>query len=211
MSVFKKLDSEHLGRIQDISSAWWNGKGSDVKPRDFFAVANEHRETLAPIVDEIVQSSIQDGEIIVSRLSNQLAELNSELKSLRTNKRYLGYKAAFGFLRTNKVLVASSLVAGALGLAGSFLRCGASLASGIGAKYGIGKLRQAGKLQATPETKAFLGQVKASLRPQLHRLLASYSGVSLPAIQISEVAEDIEQRLKKVSPSRRLKSAAKQE
>ena len=77
--------------------------------------------------------------------------------------------------------------------------CGASLASGIGAKYGIGKLRQSGKLQATPETKAFLSQVKASLRPQLHRLLASYSGASLPAIQISEVAEDVEQRLKKVS------------
>jgi hypothetical protein len=31
MSVFKKLDSEHLGRIQEISNAWWNGKGFEIK------------------------------------------------------------------------------------------------------------------------------------------------------------------------------------
>lgn len=177
--------------------------GVSTSPKDFFAVANEHRRSLAPIVDEVIKSSTQDGEIVLTRLSNQLAELNAELQSLRTNKRYLGYKAAFGFLRTNKVLVASTLVAGALGLAGSFLGCGVSLASGMSAKYGLRKLRQAGKLRATPETKAFLGQVKASLRPHLHRLVASYSGASVPAIQISEIAEDVEQRFKKMPPRKR--------
>lgn len=175
----------------------------NTSPKDFFAVANDHRSSLAPIVDELVQSSTQDGEIVLSRLSNRLAELNTELQSLRTNKRYLGFKATVGFLRTNKVVVASALVAGALGLAGSYLGCGVSLTSGMGAKYGLRKLRAAGKLRATPETKAFLGQVKASMRPQLHRLLASYAGVSVPAMQISEISEDIEQRLKKIPPRRR--------
>jgi hypothetical protein len=181
----------------------------NTSPKDFFAVANEHRRSLAPIVDEVVQLSTQDGEIVLSRLSNRLAELNAELQSLRTNKRYLGYKATFGFLRTNKVLVASALVAGALGLAGSFLGCGVSLVSGIGAKYSVRKLHKMGRLRATPETKAFLAQVKASLRPGLHRLLASYSGVSLPAMQISEISEDVEQRLKKPLPRRRLGSTGK--
>jgi hypothetical protein len=207
MKVLPETEELDIKQISEVVSAPLRFSfAASTKPKDFFAVANEHRETLAPIVDQIVQSSIQDGEIIVSRLSSRLAELSAELNSLRTNKRYLGYKAAFGFLRTNKVLVASSLVAGALGLAGSYFGCGVSLVSGVGAKYAIGKLRPAGKFRATPETDAFLGQVKASLRPQLHRLLASYTGVSLPAIQISEVAEDVQQRLKEPPASKRLKS-----
>jgi hypothetical protein len=176
-------------------------------PKDFFAIANEHRASLAQIVDDVVQLATQDGEIMLSRLSNRLAELNAELHSLRTNRRYLGYKAAFGFLRANTVLLASSLVAGALGLAGNFVGCGVSVASGVGAKYGIRMLRQAGRLRASPETTAFLAQLKASLRPMLHRLLASYAGVSLPAIQIHELSEDVEQRLPRV-PARSLSSPA---
>ncbi len=209
IKVLPEAEEIEIKQISEVVSAPLGFSfTANIKPKDFFSVVNEHRQTLAPIVDQIVQNSTQKGEIVVSRLSSQLAELSTELKNLRTNKRYLGYKAAFGFMRTNKILVASSLVAGALGLAGAaLLGCGASMISGVGAKYGIAKLRQAGKLQATPETKAFLGQVKASLRPQLHRLLASYSGVSLPAIQISEVAEDIDQRFTKVPPSKRLKPA----
>jgi hypothetical protein len=202
--VLPEAGELELAQISEVVSAPLGFSfGASTSPKEFFAVANEHRRSLAPIVEKIVQSSTKDGEIMLTHLSGQLGELNAELQSLRTNKRYLGYKAAFGFLRTNKVLVASTLVAGALGLAGSFLGCGVSLASGMGAKYGIRKLRQVGKLRATPETKAFLSQVKVSIRPHLHRLLASYTGVSVPAIQISEVAQDVEQRLKKMPPRKR--------
>lgn len=176
--VVPDADETEFTQISEVVSSPLILKvGANVSRKDFFMVANEHRHSLASVVDRIIEESTDDGGLALGKLSDCMASLNAELQSLRTNKRYLGYKAALGFLSANKVLVASTLVAGALGLAGSAWGCGASVVSGFGAKMGIRKLRQMGRLRPSPETKAFLGQVKASLRPKLHRLLASYTGI----------------------------------
>lgn len=198
-------EKAEVNQIYEAVSAPLELKFAYARPKDYFAIVNEHRNSLASIVEGFFESSTKNGEVALGKLYKQLEELNEELKSLHFNKRYLAYKAALGFLHKNKVVAASMLAAGALGLAGEYFGCGALAVSGVGAKFGLGKLRQSGKLKATPETEAFLGQVKASVRPHLHKLLSSYAGVSLSAIQIAEISEDIKQRTRKVPSSKRVK------
>ncbi len=130
---------------------------------------------------------LSHGDLIPVLLGNYVDYPPELIGAIKQSKRYLAYRAAFGFLRTNRTLIGTALVAGTLGLAGSLIGCSATLVAGIAGKL----LRKTGRLQPSPETAAFLGGVTKSIRPKVHKLLANYTGISLPAVQLHEIRREI--------------------
>lgn len=162
----------------------------NTKASEYFPLAHQYRDELTSLVDHILGKSASKRNRSASEITVLLGDLNAEVSRLTQSNRYLAYRAAFGFLRTNSTLVGTALVAGTLGLAGSIVGCGATVVAGIAGKV----LRKSGRLQPSPETTAFLDGVKKSIRPKLHKLLASYTGVSLPAVQLIEIRREIKSK-----------------
>jgi hypothetical protein len=158
-----------------------------IRPSEYFEVAANYREEISAVIDALTSDARGNVWGTATELTRRLGELNSEVSKLRSSKRYLAYRATVGFLRSNKGMIGTALVAGTLGLAGSLVGCGTVTAVGI-----VGKvLRRKGHLKASPETRSFLEGIKKAVRPKMHKVLSLCTGISLPAVQLHEVTQDM--------------------
>lgn len=120
-----------------------------------------------------------------------------QLDGLRNLKRKLVLEAIVEPLRTNKSLVVSGLVAGALGLAGSLVGCASAAVAG-GVVKAASKTKRgeefAKKILRDRAVGKLARRVHRDLQPQLHRLLALYLQAELPAVRVLAIREELENK-----------------
>jgi hypothetical protein len=162
----------------------------DISVSKYLDTIEPYRAELSGIVESLLAESTADGKVSLAKLSSRLAELNDQLFTLPRKKRFLFYRASSAFLRTNKTLLASSLLAGVMGYTGNLVGCGASLAGGIGAELA----KRTGRLNFPAEIKQFGEEVGHCIRPQVHQLLSRCLSLDIKAIQIWDIKEKLERK-----------------
>ncbi len=160
-------------------------KGIDVNK--FLDIYEPYRKQITDIVHSVVEESISDGRVSVSKLSTLLSDLNGQISEISKKPGYLLYRASLGFAKSNKALIGGALLAGALGLTGHFAGCGISVFSGIGAHFYGKKL----DVKIPSEAKRLASLVKKRLREPVQKLLARYLDVDVRAVQICEMKKNL--------------------
>ena len=152
----------------------------DVKIQEYIEIAQEAQVYINQII------SI-DGVIRIDQLQKTVAKINNEIEALRKSTRYAILEAGVAFFSGDRGLIASSLVAAALGISGNFIGCGAATAV-VGAK--IAKRR--GLIKESAELRNLKRVVMRDLRPHLDRVISSYAGVSPVAVGVLSLRRRIE-------------------
>jgi hypothetical protein len=159
----------------------------------FLDKVNPYREELSTIVNSLMNESLDNGEVSLSKLSARLGELNEQLLSLATKKRYIAYRASIGFTKANKTLLTSSMLAAIFGITGNLVGCGVSIASGIG----IDIVRRARKVKSSPDVTRLGNVITHSLRPHVNSFLAKYLNLDVKAVQLYEIKERLHHESKR--------------
>lgn len=156
----------------------------------FLKIVQPYRNELSGIIESLISDSTDNGQLSLTKLAAQLADLNQQLLELSQNKKLLTYRATTAFIKTNRTLLATGLLAGTMGLTGNLLGCGATVLSGVGIE--LAKRRT--KLKMPGEVRKLGEEVAHSIRPTIHRLLANYLDLDIRAVQLWGIKERIHTR-----------------
>ncbi len=153
----------------------------------YLEIVDPYRKELGGIVESILSSSVVEGRTSVASLSARLADLNDELLALPKKTRFLFYRGTMAFLRANKALLASGMVAGVMGLGGHMLGCGATLAGGLGIQIAKRKVN----VKLPREAQRVGEQVSHRVRPVVNRVLSKCLRLDIRAVQLWEIKEKL--------------------
>lgn len=161
-----------------------------------------HREEMSSIVDSLLAEASANKSGYLTSLSSKSAELGEEIRRLSKHKGFLVYRASSAFLNSNKTLLAAGLLATVLGITGNYLGCGITLLSGIGTHA----VKRSGKLRIPEEAKALIDEVKHTVKPYVHKLLAKYLNIDIRAVQLWDINSELKKLAEeKTKPAKRLK------
>lgn len=167
----------------------------------FLECVGPYKDELAGIVDSIIEEASAKPSDYLTTLTSRTATLAEETRRLSKHKGLLVYRASCSFVANNKALLASGLLATMFGLTGNPLGCGVSLASGVGAHIG----KKVGKLRMPQEAKMLIDEVKHSVRPYAHKLLAKYLNIDIRAVQMWDISSGLQAAgtRRKTTPTKR--------
>jgi len=154
---------------------------------DYVSLVNDIRPHMLSITSKMLQSNQSNDEVSLKTVLNEIEAINREVERIIRSKRYLFLEAAISTISNNKELLASALIAAALGLGGSLLGCAGSTLGGIGAHIA----RKKGKLQGSVAVKRFGQAIHRDLQPTIRKVVAAYVGATEVPLQVIAVRERI--------------------
>lgn len=179
-------------QVDDVRRMAQEGLGliipKDMPPGKLVSVILENRSEIRKVVNGLLIDSAQpSGQVSRASLIAGIADLNEEIRKAHGSKRFEYYQAAVGFMRGNKALLASALLAGALGVAGSMLGCGLSL---VGGSLLTG-LDRSGKIDLDLAEGGVQRLIHQSLEPSVRKLLSRYLDMSLDSVNLWRIREEL--------------------
>lgn len=137
-----------------------------------------------PAISKLIEYTNAKDSASIDELSKRLMTLNAEIERIRGLKRYVVLEASMSLVRQNKDLAFTTVLAGALGLAGhGWLGCGSLAANG--AVRAARKMTTKGVSHSKNEPAKRLAQmISRDLQPYLSSLIAAYVGSTPAAINV---------------------------
>jgi len=200
-SSLGNIDSDDLGLIEDaLASDLHIEIPPNIDVSKYLSCLEPYRNELAALVDELIVEINGSPRGLITTLSGRLADLNDELKKVSKSKSYLLYRATVAFMASNKTIIASGLLATALGMTGNMFGCGVSIMGGVSAQLA----KRFGKLKIPPEVEALIDHAKHTARPHINKLVAKYLSLDFHAVQLWDIQEKLRGVLNKDStPTKR--------
>jgi hypothetical protein len=148
-----------------------------------------------PAISNLVEYTGLGKTNSIADFSKRISSLNLEIERIQGLKRYVMLEASMALVRQHKGMVFTTILAGALGLAGAgWLGCGGAVAASAGVKAAkkSGLLSQKQKSQNLPAER--LGRMIArDLQPYLSKLIAGYVSSSPAAVNVLFLRKKIQQ------------------
>lgn len=107
---------------------------SRISIEKYLSVLEPYRKELSGVIQSVHEKSQKNGQLSITKLAARIEEINYNLLMLPKKKRFLVYRSSVSFIKANKAIIASSLLAGVFGITGNFVGCGLSAMSGVGAE-----------------------------------------------------------------------------
>jgi hypothetical protein len=181
---------EAVRELSDMKEFVSKGLGltfpADIPLDKYLELSKEFRPTIAGAIE---YTGAPDGTSI-GDLSKKISRLNSEIERIQGLKRYVMLEASMTFVRQNKNLVFTSILAGTLGLAGGLLGCASAVAVSAGLK--IAKHKGV-KLQENEPAKKLGRMIARDIHPYLSKLIAAYVGSNPTAINVLSLRKKYEE------------------
>ncbi|MBR0778217.1 hypothetical protein JQ625_25580 [Bradyrhizobium diazoefficiens] len=176
-----------LSELQNMASHGLGLRLPQNVPLDrYLELVKDFQPTIAAAME---YSGASDGIRPVD-LSKRIGNLNSEIERIRGLKRYVMLEASVTFVRQNKNLVFTSILAGTLGLAGGLLGCAGGVAAGAALKVA----KQKGiKLPENKPADELRKMIVRDVRPYLSKLIAAYVGSNPTAVNVLSLRKNVEE------------------
>jgi hypothetical protein len=158
----------------------------DLPIKEYIELLTDYRPKILGLTQQLLAS---DGKTALSTdsLLGTITSINRDIERIKGSRRYLFVEALAGFVRNNPALVASTLIAGALGLAGSLVGC-----VSVPIAFGVGSLaKKAGKLKGNDAAKRLGRKLLRDLQPSVDKLIARYVGTSATAMHVLSIREEV--------------------
>ena len=162
---------------------------TDIKIEQYVELINDFRPQIVDVTNEVLDSSVVGEVLSVKKLQGTISSINMEIERIKGLKRYMLYEAGVEFVGKNKTLVASTLVASALGIAGSFAGCFGVAATGAVAN----RAKKKGKLKTGKFIKRLSTKIHRDLQPDMDKLVSRYVGTEIPAMRVLSIRKAIEE------------------
>lgn len=157
---------------------------------NYIVKVEPYRSELSFIIKSLIEESSDDSSLVYSTLVSKVGDLNEDIKTLQKSKKFLAYKASTSIIKNNKTLISAGIVAGILGMAGSYVPCTASVIGGALAKVAGKKMKFNTKMPA--EVIELNKAVDSSLRPLISRLISKCLKVDERAVHIWEIKKSLQ-------------------
>lgn len=179
--------------LTDMRKSALDGLGltfpTDIPLDRYIELAKDYQPTISKLIEYTgVKNSAPIAEV-----SKRIMALNAEIERIQGLKRYVVLEASMSLVRQNRGLAFTTVLAGALGLAGhGWLGCGSLLAN-VGASV---VKKMGNKKTILPENEAAQRLGRMILRdahPFLTKLIAGYIGSTSPAVNVLFLRKRLQQ------------------
>ncbi|HEX8166280.1 MAG TPA: hypothetical protein VF601_10905 [Beijerinckiaceae bacterium] len=149
-------------------------------------------EDYQPQISRIVQQTLAGGahEASIDVVSKNIQQINAEILRIKGLKKYVLLEASIGFYRNHRALVNTTLLAGAMGLTGGLTACAGAIVAASAGKIA----KRKGWLKNNKAAQRFGQMIVRDLQPHMDRVLASYVGGTLPAVNVLSIRRTFENR-----------------
>jgi hypothetical protein len=125
-------------------------------------------------------------EVSLAALMSSINSINRDIERIKNLRRFMIIEALAGFTDNNPALVASALIAGALGLAGYVFGCAA-----VPAGAAVDFVKRSGKLKGSSATKRLKRKLHSDVQPSLDKLIARYVGTTPITMHVLSIRKNI--------------------
>jgi hypothetical protein len=157
----------------------------------YIELAKDYQPEITKVIDGMDSETAAD-HVRIEILSKKMASLNREIERIQSLTRYAFLEASVAFVKQHKALIATALIASALGIAGSLVGCASTIAGGTG----ISVAKKKGWIKETKDNEAAnrMGRmIIRDVQPYLDKLIALYTGATLPAVKILSLRKRLEE------------------
>jgi hypothetical protein len=196
LSALPKGVSESLDKTLDITvelkKTVAEGLGLcvplDLPLEAYLEIVSDYQPQISGVVQQALATATQEASIDV--VAKNIQDINAEVLRIKNLKRYTFFEASIGFYRNHPALVNATLLAGAMGLTTGLAGC----ATGIAAASATKLAKRKGWLKGNKAAQRLGRMIARDLQPHLDRVLASYVGGALPAVNVLSLRKKIESR-----------------
>lgn len=171
-----------------------NGLGlqipTDINIEQYVELIKDFRPQIISVTDEVMHSATADGELSIRNLQGTISSINTEIERIKGLKRYMLYEAGVEFVGKNKTLVASTFIASALGIAGSFAGCIGVASAGTAANIA----KKKGKLKTGKSINRLSTKIHRDLQPDIDKLVSRYVGTEVPAMRVISIRKAVDNK-----------------
>lgn len=189
--LFLKNNYLEIKMVEDaISDHLFLDIPQSIDPVKFVKLVEPHRKQISKIAENLTIKS--DDKNSLTTLSSRLAQLGGDMQRISKSKRYSAYRASVAFVKGNKTLIASALVASAFGVAtGKLLGCAVGAGGGIALEIAK-KFNK--KVLVPAEVTEFVEDIKKTLDPHARKLLSFYLNADINAVQLWDIKNKLSKR-----------------
>lgn len=167
----------------------------DIPIETYIEIAKEFQPRFELILSNLNNSPMgTENKSLKEQIIQRQMAMNSEIERVKGLKRTIFLDTVVEFFAKNKTLAATSLVAGALGIAGGLAGC----ATGVLASGAASAAKKKGWITANSNANKLARTIKNDLQPHVDQLIAKYTGSCVSAISILNLRRNI----KRVSKAR---------
>jgi hypothetical protein len=160
---------------------------TDIPIDEYIELIKDYRPQILSLTKDLIKDASTGGDLSLTSLMKSITAINSEIERIKGLRRFMLIEAFAGFSRNHPALTASTLIAGALGLAGHFFGC--ATAPAVGAVTDVAK--RAGKLNSPEQSKRLVRKLHADLQPTLDSLIARCVGTTSIAMHVFSIRKNL--------------------